>query len=372
MNAATATATDRVFNFSAGPATMPLSVLEEIRDELLCLPGVGASVMEISHRSATFVDIMESAKASIRDLLAVPDDYAVLLMQGGSALQFSMVPANLLRGGDVPAHYMVTGSWSKKAIVEARKEGQVVTAFDSAATNFDRLPDPAESLVPAESAFLYYCSNETIQGVQFASEPPVPDNVPLACDVSSDFLSRPLDINRYGLLYACAQKNAGPAGVTVVIIRRDLLERSRDDLPGYLDYRNHDKAESMWNTPPTFAVYALGKVTRWLRDEVGGLAAIEKINREKADLLYTAVDAHPAMYTGHAQQDCRSQMNVTFKLPNDQLQAEFIKQAATHSLDALKGHRSVGGIRASIYNAMPIEGVRALADFMNDFASKNS
>ena len=365
MNATTAS--ERVFNFSAGPATMPLEVLEEIRDEMLCLPGVGASVMEISHRSGTFVSIMDEARQSIRELLDIPDDYAVLLLQGGSALQFSMVPANLLRGSGKTAHYLVTGSWSKKAIAEAKKEGDVVNAYDSSDSNFDHVPEASDYEIPASSAMLYYCSNETIQGVQFSGEPGAPEGVPLACDVSSDFLSRRIDVNRYGLLYACAQKNAGPAGVTVVIVRKDLLERAPADLPGYLLYRNHEAAGSMWNTPPTFAVYALGKVAKWLQSR-GGVDAIEQQNREKAGWVYDVIDAHPQMYQGHARKADRSTMNVTFRLPDDETQSRFLRQASERDLDALKGHRSVGGIRASLYNAMPPEGARALADFMKDFA----
>lgn len=367
-----ATATDqRVYNFSAGPATMPLSVLKSIQDELLCLPGVGASVMEISHRGKPFVQIMESAEASIRKLMGISDDYAVLFLQGGSGLQFSMVPANLLRGSGKTAHYMMTGSWSKKAVAEARKEGDIELIYDSSASNFDHVPTPADYNVPEDSAYLYYCSNETIHGVQFADEPKVPTGVPLVADMSSDFLWRPIDINRYGLLYACAQKNAGPAGVTVVVVKRDLLSRSSDSLPGYLNYHNHDKAGSMWNTPPTFAVYALGKIADWLLDDIGGLEKMQAINVEKAKCVYEALDQHSAVYQGHAKPDSRSMMNVTFNLPDDELLAKFIAEAAEHQLDALKGHRSVGGIRASLYNAMPREGAQALASFMNDFALKN-
>ena len=361
----------RVFNFSAGPATIPLSVLEEVRDELLCYPGAGASVMEISHRSQVFTEIAADAESTLRELLAVPDDYSVLFLQGGSALQFSMVPANLLRGSGKVADYLVTGSWSKKAIAEARKEGDVISTFDGKADNYCSLP-PRESLMTSEdAAYLYYCSNETIQGVQFNSEPDCPDSVPLVCDASSDFLSRRLDIAKYGILYACAQKNAGPAGVTVVVIRKDLLERGDTSLPGYLNYQNHAQADSMWNTPPTFAVYMLGKIAHWLKEQVGGLQEIEIVNERKSSLLYNAIDGSDGFYCGHAAADCRSKMNVTFNLPNEELQSKFIAEAAAKHLDSLKGHRSVGGIRASIYNAMPMEGVESLATFMEDFAAKN-
>ncbi|MEC8474114.1 MAG: 3-phosphoserine/phosphohydroxythreonine transaminase, partial [Planctomycetota bacterium] len=239
-------------------------------------------------------------------------------------------------------------------------------------SNFCGLPASESISVPDESAYLYYCSNETIQGVQFKVEPVCPSSVPLVCDASSDFLSRRLDISKYGLLYACAQKNAGPAGVTVVIMRKDLLQCGDDSLPGYLNYRNHDQADSMWNTPPTFAVYMLGKIAHWLQDDIGGLEAIEKLNESKASLLYQAIDSSGGFYRGHADPNCRSKMNVTFNLPSDELQAKFVSEASTNRLDSLKGHRSVGGIRASIYNAMPYEGAQALASFMEDFAADNA
>jgi phosphoserine aminotransferase len=368
----TASATEqRVYNFSAGPATMPVSVLKEIQDEMMCLPGVGASVMEISHRGKPFIQIMEAAEASIRKVMNISNDYAVLLVQGGSGLQFSMVPANLLRGSGKTAHYMVTGAWSEKAIVEAYKEGNVEAIYDSSESNFNHVPKPTDYEVPQDSAYLYYCSNETIHGVQFPDEPHVPAGVPLVADVSSDFLCRPVDINRYGLMYACAQKNAGPAGVTVVIIHRDLLARSADSLPGYLNYKNHSDADSMWNTPPTFAVYVLGKVVDWIINDVGGLEKMHQINLEKAKIVYDALDAHAGFYKAHAQADCRSLMNVTFNLPSDALLKKFDTEATANRLDGMKGHRSVGGIRASIYNAMPLEGAQALASFMSDFAAKN-
>ncbi|MEL6108201.1 MAG: 3-phosphoserine/phosphohydroxythreonine transaminase [Planctomycetota bacterium] len=367
----TATANDqRAYNFSAGPAVLPVPVLEEVRDELLCLPGARSSLLEMSHRDKQFVDLMHDAENSIRSLLGVSDDYAVLFLQGGAALQFSMIPANLLRDTGKTAAYLQTGSWGKKAINEAKKEGNVNVAFDASESNFDRTPASGDYSIADDAAYLYYCSNETIQGVQFPTEPDCPTGVPLICDASSDFLSRPLEIDRYGMVYACAQKNAGPAGVTVVIMRRDLLEIGSDSLPGYLNYNNHAKADSEWNTPPTFAIYVLGKVAKWL-EEQGGLTSMEAANRSKARLLYEAIDGSSGFYTGHAQVASRSMMNATFTLPNDELQAEFISQAAEHNFVNLKGHRSVGGIRASIYNAMPTEGVQGLAEFMADFAAKH-
>ncbi|TWT83089.1 Phosphoserine aminotransferase [Planctomycetes bacterium CA13] len=361
----------RVYNFSAGPAAMPVSVLKELQEELLCLPGAGASLMELSHRGQVFTDILHGAENSIRSLYGISDDYAVLFLQGGAALQFSMIPANLIRGNDKTAQYIVTGSWGKKAIGEAKKEGNIESIYDAKESNFDHVPSPGDYKVRDDAAYLYYCSNETIQGVQFAQAPSCPTSVPLVCDASSDLLSRPLDINKYGIIYACAQKNAGPAGVTVVIIRRDLLDHAPANLPGYMTYKNHADGDSMWNTPPTFAVWALGKVARWLTDDIGGLAAMQAVNEQKAKLVYEVIDANSNFYKGHAKPDCRSKMNVTFNLPNDELLGRFVKEAASQDLASLKGHRSVGGIRASIYNAMPLEGAEALASFMKDFASKN-
>ena len=358
--------TTRVYNFSAGPAVLPLPVLEQIQAEMLALPGVGSSILEISHRSADFMAILASAEARLRQLLQVPQGYRVLFLQGGSRLQFSMVPMNLLRGSGQVAEYLVTGSWGQKALEEARREGEVRVVWDGGSRDYDRLPAPTAYQVSPDAAYLHFTSNETIQGVQFDAEPDS-GSTPLVCDASSDFLSRPLEIAKYGLIYACAQKNAGPAGVTVVIMREELLQRGSDELPGYLNYRNHDSQGSMWNTPPTFGVYVLDLVAKWLEDDVGGLTAMRERNRAKAALLYEAIDASAGFYTGHAVPAARSVMNVTFRLPSDQLQAEFLQQAAQRQLVALKGHRSVGGIRASIYNAMPVEGVTALRDFMLDF-----
>jgi len=360
----------RLYNFSPGPAVLPLPVLERIRDEILCLPGAGASVMEISHRSKQFIAIQEAAKQRLIRLLNIPSDYDVLFLQGGARLQFSMVPMNLLRGQAGPAQYVLTVSWGKYALAEATKEGGTEVVFDAAATQYDRLPSAGELKLSSKAAYVHITSNETIQGVQFQSDLPSP--APLVCDCSSDFLYRPLDVSRYGLIYACAQKNAGPAGVTVVILRRDLLARSAETLPGYLNYSNHSKEDSMWNTPPTFAVYVLGLVTEWLESTVGGLRAMYDRNREKAQLIYDIVDKYPAFFIGHAQKPDRSLMNVTFRFEGESIEKEFLNEAQKHGLDSLKGHRSVGGIRASIYNAMPMDGAQALASFMNDFASKKA
>ena len=360
----------RLFNFSSGPAVLPVPVLERIRDEMLCLPGCGASVMELSHRSKQFIAIQEAAKQRLIRLLNIPSDYDVLFLQGGARLQFSMIPMNLLRGQSNAAQYVLTGSWGKYALGEAKREGKVETIYDAAATNYDRIPTESELNINPDAAYVHITSNETIQGVQFLKD--LNSKAPLVCDCSSDILHRPVDVAKYGLIYACAQKNAGPAGVTVVIIRKDLLARSNENLPGYLNFNNHAKEDSMWNTPPTFAVYVLGLVAEWVEKTIGGLDAMYKINQEKAKFVYDAIDRHPAMYLAHAQKASRSLMNATFRFPNEDLEKSFLAQAQANGLDSLKGHRSVGGIRASIYNAMPMAGVQALAQLMDDFAAKNA
>jgi phosphoserine aminotransferase len=360
---------DRVFNFSPGPAVLPLPVLERARDELLALPGVGSSVLEISHRSPAFDRILEQTLSDLRELLGVGADHEIVFLQGGASLQFSMVPMNLLRGRREKADYVVTGTWGGTAVQEARREGAVHVAWDGAETNYDRLPSAGEIGLSATPAYVHLTSNETIQGVQWKHEPDVGD-APLVCDCSSDFLSRPIDVARYGLIYACAQKNAGIAGVTVVVIRKALLERSPADLPKMLDYANFVKNGSRPNTPPVFAIYILGLVCRWLREEIGGLAAMARHNAAKAKLLYDVLDASGGFYAGHARPDCRSDMNVTFRLPDNTLEKEFLATAAAKGLVDLKGHRSVGGIRASTYNAMPAAGVEVLRDHMLAFMEK--
>ena len=365
-----ATIANRVFNFSAGPAVLPLPVLEQIRDEMLCLPGVGSSVLEISHRSKAFDEILVETEATLRQLLNIPEGYSVLFLQGGSRLQFSMIPMNFLSQGK-PADYLISGTWGKSALAEAKKVGDTQVLWDGSADNFSTLPDNDSLTWSENSAYVHITSNETIQGVQFQNEPEC-GTIPLICDSSSDFLSRPLDVSRYGMIYACAQKNAGPAGVTVVIVRDDLLAQGDDGLPGYLLYRNHAKAKSCYNTPPTFAVYVVGLVAKWLLNDVGGLEAVEKINHNKADLLYSVIDEFDSFYRGHAAADVRSKMNVTFRLPTEDLEASFVSAAKNQGLSDLKGHRSVGGIRASIYNAMPLAGVESLAQFMRNFAKDNA
>jgi phosphoserine aminotransferase len=359
--------TERVYNFSPGPAILPEAVLRQAQEELLSLPGLGMSVLEISHRSNAFDEILAAAESNLRHLLEIPSDYQIVFLQGGSRLQFSMVPMNLL--GNRPADYVLTGSWGKKAIEEARREGSINVAWDGKDTNYDRLPAGDELKLTDGAAYVHWTSNETIQGVQFRAEPDT-GGLPLVCDASSDFLSRPIDVPRHSLIYACAQKNAGPAGVTVIIMREDVVEACPDDLPGMLNYRNHVEGKSCYNTPPVFGVYLVNLVAQWLLDQ-GGVTAVQQRNEQKAAQLYSVIDNSNGFYRGHAQPECRSLMNVTFNLPSDDLQTDFLAEAKEHRLHELKGHRSVGGIRASIYNAMPAEGVTALADFMVDFAKRN-
>ena len=349
---------------------LPLPVLQQAQRDLLALPGVGSSILEISHRSKAFIAILEDAKQALKTLLGIPEGYSIIFLQGGSRLQFSMVPMNLLRGTDKPADYVITGTWGNKARDEAQREGTARIAWDGKANNYNCLPTHDQLDLDPQAAYVHFTSNETIQGVQFADEPTVGD-VPLICDASSDILSRPLPIERYGLIYACAQKNAGPAGVTVLIIRDDLLQRSDSELPGYLNYKSHAEQNSLYNTPPTFGVYIVGLVAHWLQEEMGGLAGIYQRNRTKAQLLYDAIDQSDGFYRGHAQAESRSLMNVTFRLDDEKLEKAFLEEAAQLGLTDLKGHRSVGGFRASIYNAMPLAGVEALRDHMCDFIARH-
>lgn len=365
----TDTTTQRVFNFSAGPANLPLPVLETIRDELIALPSAGASILEISHRSPEFLAIQADAQQRLKDLLSVPDNYRILFLQGGSRLQFSMIPMNLL-GKSQCADYVITGTWGEKALAEAVREGETCVLWDGKKTNYNDLPTMSELSPSTNSAYVHITSNETIQGVQFLESPEW--DVPVVCDCSSDFLSRPIDVAQYGLIYACAQKNAGPAGVTVVIVREDLLKRSSESLPGYLSYQNHASNDSLYNTPPTFGIYVVGLVARWLQETVGGLEAMATRNEKKAQQLYDVIDQSGGFYVGHSKPEHRSKMNVTFRLPSEDLQADFLAQAKQHQLCSLKGHRSVGGIRASIYNAMPLEGVQQLRDLMLEFAASSA
>jgi len=361
--------TQRIHNFSAGPAVLPVSVLEKVQADLLDHAGTGMSVMEMSHRSAAFEAIIGGAEADLRALAGVTDEHAVLFLQGGGTLQFAMLPMNL-RAAGASADYVLTGHWSKAALKEAEKLGPSRIAGSSEATKFDRIPSAAELSLDPKAAYLHFTSNNTIYGTEWKGEPSAPAGVPLVCDASSDILSRPVDVAKYGVLYGGAQKNLGPAGVTIVIVRRDLLARVPSGLPAMLDYRLQAENKSLYNTPPAFAIYVVGLVLRWLLAS-GGLAEGLRRNQEKAELLYRAIDGSGGFYRGHAQADSRSLMNVTFRLPSEDLEKAFVKQSTAAGLDGLKGHRSVGGLRASLYNALPREAVAALVAFMGEFRRKN-
>jgi len=359
--------TERIFNFSAGPAVLPVPVLEEARAHLLALPEVGMSVMEISHRSKTFDEIIQGADAGLRDLLGIPKDYAVLFLQGGASLQFTMVPMNFL-SLDENADYILTGSWGKKAIKEAQKCGEVNLAADMSDGGFTRVPTQEELQLGDDAKYVHFTSNETIEGVQWKTEPDTGD-VPLFSDSSSDILSRPIPIEKYGMIYAGAQKNMGPSGVTLVVIREDLLPRIPKGKPTMLDYRTYVEHKSLYNTPNTWGIYIINLVCKWLKEK-GGLEAMQQENEAKAKSIYDAIDATD-FYRGHADPDSRSVMNVTFRLPAEDLEKTFASEATAAGLDGLKGHRSVGGIRASIYNAFPRAGCEALVEFMKEFEKKN-
>jgi phosphoserine aminotransferase len=365
-------ATTRVFNFAAGPAVLPLPALEEAQRDLVALPGVGMSVLEISHRSKTFEAIIGECEANIRRLAGIPDHYHVLFLQGGATTQFSMVPMNLLPVGSW-ADYLVTGSWSQKAVKEAKKVGAVNVAFDGKADNYNRLPKKDELKLTPGAAYVHVTTNETIHGVEFKALPDV-GGATVVADTSSHMFSRPIDVTKYGLIYAGAQKNMGPSGVTLVIVRDDLVKAAAErpayaNLPSMMQYGTHVPDKSLYNTPPCFAIYMVGLVMKWLVS-IGGLQAIDAINERKAAKLYAEID-RSGFYKGHAAKDARSRMNVTFRLPNEELEAKFVKESKAAGLDGLKGHRSVGGLRASIYNAFPEEGVDALVSFMQQFEKQN-
>jgi phosphoserine aminotransferase len=353
----------RVFNFSAGPAALPAEVLEQIRDEMLDWHGHGMSVMEMSHRGKAFTGIAAQAEADLRELLAVPDDYRVLFLQGGATGQFAGVPMNLSTA-DATADYLNTGAWSKKAIGEARRYCRVNVAADAAERNYTSIPARDTWRLTPDAAYLHYTPNETIGGVEF---PFVPESggVPLVADMSSTILSRPIDVSRFGIIYAGAQKNIGAAGLCVLIVRKDLTGRARRETPGIIDYETMAEADSMWNTPPTFSWYISALVFDWIRDQ-GGLSALAERNRRKADKLYSAIDAS-GFYSNPVRVDCRSWMNVPFTLADSALDKRFLEQSNAAGLTNLKGHRLVGGMRASIYNAMPEAGVDALISFMEEF-----
>jgi phosphoserine aminotransferase len=362
-----ATTVQRVFNFSAGPAVLPLAVLEEAQRDLVALPGVGMSVLEISHRSKTFEDILAKTEADVRTLGVVPSTHKVLFLQGGASLQFSMVPMNLLTPGRT-ADYIVTGGWAQKAVKEAQRVGTVHVAASTEADNFSRIPRQDELQLTPDAAYVHITTNNTLFGTEWKSEPAVGD-VPLVGDTSSDMFSRPIDVAKYGLIYAGAQKNLGPSGVTLVIVREDLLARSAKSLPTMLNYAAHADNGSMYNTPPTFGIYLMGLVMKWAIAQ-GGLAELGRRNERKAAKLYAEID-RTGFYRGTAEKASRSTMNVTFRLPSEDLEKRFVKESTAAGLDGLKGHRSVGGMRASVYNAFPEEGVDALVEFMREFERTN-
>lgn len=353
----------RLYNFSSGPAVMPLPVLEQVQRDLLALPGVGMSILEISHRSKTFESIIEQAQADLRRLAAIPDDYRILFLQGGASLQFSMVPLNLLTEGRT-ADYVMTGTWADKAVKEARRVGSVNATGSTQADGYARIPTDAECRFTTDGAYVHMTSNNTIEGTQWQRLPQA-GAAPLVSDASSDIFSRPIDIARHGLIYAGAQKNLGPSGVVLVIIREDLLERSSRELPTMLNYAVQADNHSLYNTPPTFGIYVLGLVVQWLL-ELGGLPAIAEVNERKAGRLYAELD-RTGFWRPTAERASRSLMNVTFRLASEELEAAFVKEATAAGFDGLKGHRSVGGMRASIYNAFPEAGVDALVEFMREF-----
>ena len=357
----------RIHNFNAGPAALPLSVLEEIQTGFLNFKGSGMSIAEVSHRSKWFDEVIEDAVARVRRLLKIDDHFHVLFLQGGASLQFSMIPMNLLPEGR-SADYVNTGTWATKAIKEAGIQGKEVKVVASSEDkNFSYIPKEI-SFSPG-AAYAHITSNNTIKGTQWASFPDT-GGVPLVCDMSSDIMSKPFDPSPFGLIYAGAQKNLGPAGATLVIIREDMLERVPKSLPTMLKYTTFVEKNSMYNTPPCFAVYTIQLVLKWLEDTIGGLETMEKANREKADLLYRTIDESD-YYRGTAETESRSLMNVTFRLPSEDLEKQFVQQAQEHGLGGLKGHRSVGGCRASIYNATTQEAIKALIGFMEEFARKN-
>ncbi len=358
--------TKRIFNFSAGPAVLPVEVLEEARENLLSLGNTGVGIMEHSHRGKAFLEVYENAVNLCRELAGIPDDYDVLFLQGGASTQFFQIPMNFLTA-DRTADYLITGSWSKKAVAEAQRFGKTHVVCSSQDRNFCYIPQQRK--YSASPTYVHYTSNNTIYGTQFSSEPDVPAGGFLVCDASSDIFSRPLDVARYGIIYAGAQKNLGPSGVTLVVIRKSLVESAAGDLPTMLQYRTHAANESMFNTPPTFGLYIMSLVFQWIKNQ-GGLAAVQKRNEDKAGKLYQFLD-QSQLFQATADADSRSQMNVTFITGNADLDAKFLATAKEAGLDGLKGHRSVGGMRASLYNAFPPEGVDRLVEVLQEFEAKH-
>jgi len=357
-------------NFSGGPGALPASVIAETRRAIEMVPEAGLSLLGISHRSDWFAQVIAEAEANIRTLLNLSDDYAVLFLQGGATLQFSMIPMLLLRGTEQSADYIDSGYWSSKSIPEAQKEGGVKVVWSGRGEAYRRLPADAELQFNPNAAYLHYASNETVEGLQFHRLLGL-DQVLRVCDMSSDFLSRPIQAEKFGLIYAHAQKNLGPAGVTIVVLKRSLLEQSPQNLPAYLDYRNHSLAHSIYNTPPVLAIYVVMLVTRWLKDEIGGVKQIDRLNRAKAESVYYLIDDSDGFYHSSVALADRSLMNVTFRLPSAPLEAEFLANAVEAGFHGLEGHRTVGGLRASLYNAVTLEATAQLCHFMHDFHKRH-
>jgi phosphoserine aminotransferase len=355
------------YNFAAGPATLPREVMLQAQEEFVNYKGIGHGLMEESHRGASFMGVMEQTEATIRELMGISDEYSVLFLQGGASTQFAMIPMNLAVEGK-PILYADTGVWASKAIKEAKLFSEVKEVYSGKAGNYSKIGDPGDWEIPADAAYMGICSNNTIFGTEYRSYP-VTGDVPLVADMSSDIMSRNVDVNKFGLIFAGAQKNLGPAGVTLVIIRKDLAERTPERIPTIFKYKTHMAGGSMFNTPPTFAIYMVGLVAQWIKKQ-GGVAAIDRINGIKSSNLYQRID-DTDFYRGTAEPADRSRMNVCFRLPSEELEAKFLKEATAAGLTGLKGHRSVGGLRASIYNAMPLAGVSRLIDFMNDFETNN-
>jgi phosphoserine aminotransferase len=358
--------TKRIYNFSSGPAVLPVPVLEEAREAMLSLGETGIGILEHSHRGKAFLNVYHDTVSIFREVGRIPDDYEILFLQGGASTQFFMLPMNLL-AKDQTADYLITGSWSEKAVAEAKRFGTTHVASTSKDRNFCYIPQ--SQTYSARPAYVHFTSNNTIFGTEFFDEPKVPEGVPLICDASSDIFSRPLDIKRYAVIYAGAQKNLGPSGTTLVIIRKDLIERGPKDLPTMLQYRTHAANESMYNTCPTFGIYVMGLVMKWIKSQ-GGVAALEARNKAKAEKLYAYLDSS-RLFKATADRDSRSRMNVTFVTGREELDNEFVKFAEKQGFDGLKGHRSVGGMRASLYNAFPAEGVDALIDAMKRFENQH-
>lgn len=358
----------RAYNFNAGPSALPLHVLEKAHEEFIDFRETGMSIMEHSHRGETYEEVHNQAISRLKQLLSIPENYEVLFLQGGASLQFSMIPMNLLNHGE-RAGYIMTGSWSEKAFSEAKLFGEPYYVASTKDNHYKRIPNKSELLFNQDDAYIHLTSNNTIYGTQWQDFPEI-GNVPLIADMSSDILSRPIDVSKFGLIYAGAQKNLGPSGVTVVIIRKDLIEKSKQDIPTMLKYSTHAKSNSLYHTPPTFGIYMLGEVLSWI-EQLGGMDAITKQNEEKAQFIYNTIDNSNGFYYGHAELDSRSLMNITFRLQNEELEKRFLAEAKNEGFFGLNGHRSVGGCRASTYNAVPVESCKALSEFMINFQQKN-